>query len=217
MKLIKKISWIRALTLCCIKLNTRISIFISIIAYIAFGNKITASKIFVLFSLYDLMKLTVVEFFPLAIMFVLDAYVSVKRIQDFLLLPEIPKLMDEKLKNGRNDIGSNNHSKQEGDIHSTDKKSNMNKNLNNFDNGLIIPYEGDKLKIGKISEESEGMLRLGDGVNNSTNHKEAGLFMENVNAVWRNVNDAGVEKTTVALDKICLKVTTTTFSRTFKF
>lgn len=89
MNLIKKANWIRAVSLCCIKLNAKISIFISILAYVFFGNQITAAKIFVLFSLYDLIKLTLVEFFSLSLLSIMEAYVSICRIQDFLLLPEV--------------------------------------------------------------------------------------------------------------------------------
>ncbi|XP_077301221.1 putative multidrug resistance-associated protein lethal(2)03659 [Arctopsyche grandis] len=89
MNLIRKTTWIKAVTLCCVKLNTRISIFISIIAYIFLGNQITASKIFVLFALYDLIKLTLVEFFPMSLMNIMEAYISAHRIQEFLLLPEV--------------------------------------------------------------------------------------------------------------------------------
>lgn len=89
MGFVRKITWIKAVLLSFIKLNTRIAIFISILAYVLFGNQITAAKIFVLFSLYDLIKLSLVEFFPLAIMSVMEAKVTLKRIEEFLLLPEV--------------------------------------------------------------------------------------------------------------------------------
>lgn len=44
---------------------------------------------FVIFSYYDILKYSLVDFLPLAITFTLEAFVSVKRMQEFLLLPEI--------------------------------------------------------------------------------------------------------------------------------
>ncbi|XP_077301224.1 putative multidrug resistance-associated protein lethal(2)03659 [Arctopsyche grandis] len=108
MNFIRKITWIKAVMFCFVKLNSRISIFISILAYVLFGNKITAAKIFVLFSLYDLIKLSLVEFFPLAIMSVMEAYVSVIRIQEFLLLSEVDS-QNGQIKNEKILNNSNNH------------------------------------------------------------------------------------------------------------
>ncbi|XP_028034923.1 probable multidrug resistance-associated protein lethal(2)03659 [Bombyx mandarina] len=89
MNVIKKKSWLRAVMISCVKLNTKVAIFLSIISYITLGNELTAAKVFVIFSYYDILKYTLVDFLPLAITFTLEAYVSVKRIQEFLLLPEV--------------------------------------------------------------------------------------------------------------------------------
>ncbi|CAK1546481.1 unnamed protein product [Leptosia nina] len=89
MNVIKKMSWLRAVMISCVKLNTKVAIFISIIAFISFQNDLTAAKVFVIFSYYDMLKYTLVDFLPLAITFTLEAYVSVKRMQEFLLLPEV--------------------------------------------------------------------------------------------------------------------------------
>lgn len=105
MGFVRKMTWIRAILKSFVKLNTRIAIFISILAYVLFGNQIQAAKIFVLFSLYDLIKLSLVEFYPLAILSVLECNVAMKRIEEFLLLPEI-----ENKKN----IDSNTKSEDEG-------------------------------------------------------------------------------------------------------
>lgn len=89
MSVIRKMSWLRAVMLSCVKLNTKVAIFLSIIAYISFNNELTAAKVFVIFSYYDILKYSLVDFLPLAITFTLEAYVSIKRIQEFLLLPEV--------------------------------------------------------------------------------------------------------------------------------
>lgn len=89
MNVIKKSSWLRAVMISCVKLNTKVAIFLSIISFISFGNDLTAAKVFVIFSYYDILKYSLVDFLPLAITFTLEAYVSVQRIQEFLLLPEV--------------------------------------------------------------------------------------------------------------------------------
>ncbi|KAG6454571.1 hypothetical protein O3G_MSEX008773 [Manduca sexta] len=89
MNVIKKSSWLRAVMISCVKLNTKVAILLSIVSYISFGNALTAAKVFVIFSYYDILKYTLVDFLPLAITFTLEAYVSIKRMQEFLLLPEV--------------------------------------------------------------------------------------------------------------------------------
>lgn len=82
-------SWLRAVMISCVKLNTKVAILLSIITYISADNDLTAAKVFVIFSYYDILKYTLVDFLPLAITFTLEAYVSVTRMQEFLLLPEV--------------------------------------------------------------------------------------------------------------------------------
>ncbi|KAJ8707774.1 hypothetical protein PYW07_011451 [Mythimna separata] len=89
MNVIKKMSWLRAVMISCVKLNTKVAILLSIMSYISFGNDLTAAKVFVIFSYYEILKYSLVDFLPLAITFTLEAYVSVKRMQEFLLLPEV--------------------------------------------------------------------------------------------------------------------------------
>ncbi|XP_026734455.1 probable multidrug resistance-associated protein lethal(2)03659 isoform X2 [Trichoplusia ni] len=89
MNVIKKMSWLRAVMISCVKLNTKVAILLSIVSYISFQNDLTAAKVFVIFSYYEILKYTLVDFLPLAITFTLEAYVSVKRMQEFLLLPEV--------------------------------------------------------------------------------------------------------------------------------
>ncbi|XP_068622150.1 probable multidrug resistance-associated protein lethal(2)03659 [Battus philenor] len=89
MNVLKKMCWLRAVMISCVKLNTKVAIFISILSFIFFQNDLTAAKVFVIFYYYENLKYTLVDFLPMAIAFVLEAYVSVQRIQEFLLLPEV--------------------------------------------------------------------------------------------------------------------------------
>ncbi|CAG9794562.1 unnamed protein product [Diatraea saccharalis] len=89
MNVIKKMSWLRAVMISCVKLNTKVAIFLSIISFISFQNELTAAKVYVIFTYYEMLKYNLVDFLPLAITFTLEAYVSVKRMQEFLLLAEV--------------------------------------------------------------------------------------------------------------------------------
>ncbi|XP_028160766.1 probable multidrug resistance-associated protein lethal(2)03659 [Ostrinia furnacalis] len=89
MNIIKKMSWLRAVMISCVKLNTKVAIFLSVISFISFKNELTAAKVYVIFCYYEMLRFNLVDFLPLAITFTLEAYVSVKRMQEFLLLPEV--------------------------------------------------------------------------------------------------------------------------------
>jgi ATP-binding cassette, subfamily C (CFTR/MRP), member 4 len=177
MNIIKKMSWIKAISVCCLKLNTRISIFISIIAYILFGNKIKASNIFVLFSLYDLIKLTVVEFFPMSIMFVMDCAVSIKRIQEFLVLPELFK----------------------------NEGYSCNETKNNFEMNIRI-NKLDKYNIVEEKNSGEMSLENAMNEIKAKSDPSMGLTMKNVSCNWTSRDTDGNEKIIVALEDINLKV-----------
>ncbi|KAL4711269.1 hypothetical protein ACJJTC_019110 [Scirpophaga incertulas] len=89
MNVIKKMSWLRAVMISCVKLNTKVAIFLSIMSFTSFKNELTAAKVYVIFTYYEMLKYNLVDFLPLAITFTLEGYVSVKRMQEFLLLPEV--------------------------------------------------------------------------------------------------------------------------------
>ncbi|RVE50914.1 hypothetical protein evm_004481 [Chilo suppressalis] len=89
MDIIKKMSWLHAVMLSCVKLNTKVAIFLSIISLITFDNHLTAAKIYVALSYYDMLRLNLIDFLPLAISSTLEAKVSLNRMQEFLLLKEV--------------------------------------------------------------------------------------------------------------------------------
>ncbi|CAK1546528.1 unnamed protein product [Leptosia nina] len=94
MNVIRTLTWLYAMMFSCSKLNTQIALIISILSFIAFENVITAAKIFVVISYYESIRMYMVESFPMSITMVLESYISVKRIQEFLLLPEVEKNVD---------------------------------------------------------------------------------------------------------------------------
>lgn len=107
MNAIRGTAYLRA-TLFSFGMISRLSIFISLVTYIFLGNIITAKKVFVVFSFFNILNLSMVYFWPLALTNVAEGYISAKRIQEFLLASEKKpkalehkKIGDEKKEKGR--------------------------------------------------------------------------------------------------------------------
>uniref|UniRef100_A0A672ZTL0 Cystic fibrosis transmembrane conductance regulator n=1 Tax=Sphaeramia orbicularis TaxID=375764 RepID=A0A672ZTL0_9TELE len=88
---IMKSSYLRGLNMASFFCASKIIVFITFTLYVLLGNKMSASRVFVTVSLYTAVRLTVTLFFPCAIEKLFEARVSIRRIQEFLLLDEIPK------------------------------------------------------------------------------------------------------------------------------
>nr|CAH7729850.1 unnamed protein product [Callosobruchus chinensis] len=87
--LIRKTSFMRGVILSFIMFSTRLSIFVSILYYVLAGNKdITAEKVFVLTSFYNILRQTMTVFFPQGISQVAEAKVSIRRLNQFMLYDE---------------------------------------------------------------------------------------------------------------------------------
>ncbi|XP_037911371.1 probable multidrug resistance-associated protein lethal(2)03659 [Hermetia illucens] len=62
-----------------------VSVFISLVSYVLFGNVLTAKKVFTVSTYFNILTESLLQFWPTAITLWAQAYVSVKRIQEFLL------------------------------------------------------------------------------------------------------------------------------------
>ncbi|XP_068575379.1 ATP-binding cassette sub-family C member 4 [Cebidichthys violaceus] len=88
---IMKSSYLRGLNMASFFCASKIIVFVTFTLYVLLGNTITASRVFVTVSLYTAVRLTVTLFFPNAIEKLYEARVSIRRIQEFLILEEIVK------------------------------------------------------------------------------------------------------------------------------
>ncbi|XP_041822001.1 ATP-binding cassette sub-family C member 4-like isoform X2 [Chelmon rostratus] len=88
---IMKSSYLRGLNMASFFCASKIIVFVTFTLYVLLGNTISASRVFVTVSLYTAVRLTVTLFFPSAIEKLFESRVSIRRIQDFLLLNEIEK------------------------------------------------------------------------------------------------------------------------------
>ncbi|XP_060888186.1 ATP-binding cassette sub-family C member 4-like [Labrus mixtus] len=86
---IMKSSYLRGLNMASFFCASKIIVFVTFTLYVLLGNTITASRVFVTVSLYTAVRLTVTLFFPSAIEKLFECRVSIRRIQEFLLLDEI--------------------------------------------------------------------------------------------------------------------------------
>ncbi|KAG5877234.1 hypothetical protein JTB14_025356 [Gonioctena quinquepunctata] len=87
-KSIRTTSYMRGILLSFIMYSTRMSIFVSILAYVLSGYEITAEKVFVLTSFYNILRQTMTVFFPQGISQVAEAKVSIRRLNNFMLYDE---------------------------------------------------------------------------------------------------------------------------------
>lgn len=70
---------------------SKLILFITFTLYVLLGNTLSASRVFVTVSLYTAVQLTVTLFFPSAIEKLFESCVSVRRIEEFLVLDDITK------------------------------------------------------------------------------------------------------------------------------
>ncbi|XP_068165847.1 ATP-binding cassette sub-family C member 4-like isoform X1 [Antennarius striatus] len=84
-----KSSYLRGFNMASFFASTKIVVFVTFAVYVVLGNTITASSVFVTVSLYGTVKLTVTLFLPLGVEKLSESIVSIRRIQNFLLLEEV--------------------------------------------------------------------------------------------------------------------------------
>ena len=86
----RKAAYLRSFYLSSMILPERLTLFITIVAAVEMGQTISADAIFAIANLYHVFQLVAGIFCPMAISFAAEAFVSIKRIEEFLLQPEKP-------------------------------------------------------------------------------------------------------------------------------
>ncbi|XP_030029723.1 probable multidrug resistance-associated protein lethal(2)03659 isoform X2 [Manduca sexta] len=85
---IKMTSYIRGVIMSFIMFTSRFGIFITVLLYVTYVNRITVENVFFLTCYYNIMKQTMTLFFPQAVGQIAEMIVAVKRIRDYLLSEE---------------------------------------------------------------------------------------------------------------------------------
>uniref|UniRef100_A0A4W2FZS7 Multidrug resistance-associated protein 4 n=1 Tax=Bos indicus x Bos taurus TaxID=30522 RepID=A0A4W2FZS7_BOBOX len=89
---ILKSSYLRGMNLASFFAVSKIMIFVTFITNDLLDNLITASQVFVVVTLFEALRFSSTLYFPMAVEKVSEAIVSIRRIENFLLLDEIPQL-----------------------------------------------------------------------------------------------------------------------------
>ncbi|XP_034942803.1 multidrug resistance-associated protein 4-like isoform X2 [Chelonus insularis] len=76
-------------------ITERFTLFLTVVSFIAAGNSMTADIVFQLSSYFNILQMVMAIFFPLAIILAREAWISIKRIEEFLLLDEIKKTIED--------------------------------------------------------------------------------------------------------------------------
>uniref|UniRef100_A0A8B9VUZ1 Multidrug resistance-associated protein 4 n=1 Tax=Anas zonorhyncha TaxID=75864 RepID=A0A8B9VUZ1_9AVES len=87
--MVMKSSYLRGLNLASFFVASKITVFMTFMAYVLLGNVISASRVFVAVSLYGAVRLTVTLFFPAAVERVSEAVVSIRRIKVSHFKPQL--------------------------------------------------------------------------------------------------------------------------------
>ncbi|XP_030767940.1 multidrug resistance-associated protein 4-like isoform X2 [Sitophilus oryzae] len=88
LKILLLTSYVRGITMSFIMFTSRTGVFLSIMTYVLLDNHITAEKVFLIGSYYQIVRQTLTVFFPQGLNAIAETVVSIKRIQDFLLTDE---------------------------------------------------------------------------------------------------------------------------------
>ncbi|NXX29747.1 MRP4 protein, partial [Nicator chloris] len=102
--MIMKSSYLRGLNLASFFVASKITVFMTFMAYVLLGKVICASKVFVAVSLYGAVRLTVTLFFPAAVERVSESVISIRRIKNFLMLDEVSQFKPQLHGNNENTI-----------------------------------------------------------------------------------------------------------------
>ncbi|CAG9768689.1 unnamed protein product [Ceutorhynchus assimilis] len=86
---IRKISVIRGIMMSFNMFLNRAAIYICVLTYVLMGNTLTAQYVYVLQSLYGVLRMSVTMFFPQGLTQIAEANISVRRIKKFLLYDEV--------------------------------------------------------------------------------------------------------------------------------
>ncbi|XP_018322257.1 multidrug resistance-associated protein 4-like [Agrilus planipennis] len=88
---LRKTSYLRGILSAMSVFMERFVTFITVVSYVLLGNTITADVVFALASFYNILQMTTAIYYPLALLFLSETKVSIKRLQEFLLLEEKEK------------------------------------------------------------------------------------------------------------------------------
>ncbi|KAL0895472.1 hypothetical protein ABMA27_011590 [Loxostege sticticalis] len=103
---IKMTSYIRGIIMSFIMFSSRFGIFITVLLYVTYVNRITVENVFFLTCYYNIMKQTMTLYFPQAVGQIAEMNVAIQRIRDYLLSEECQLSERELMDPGQNTLDS---------------------------------------------------------------------------------------------------------------
>ncbi|KAG6794912.1 multidrug resistance-associated protein 4 [Apis mellifera caucasica] len=97
-------SYLRGFTLATFVFTERTTLYFTIMAYVLLGNSISADKVFSMAQYFNILQLTMAILYPMAVSAVAEASVSIKRLENFLLLKENNNIIHSQQTNGDGNI-----------------------------------------------------------------------------------------------------------------
>ena len=94
-KALTKTSYIRGLMVAMMVFTERFALYLTIITYVLLDNPLTSDKVFSIAQFYNTVQLYIVIFFPFAWSTLAEAKVSIRRLEEFLLLEENNEVLEE--------------------------------------------------------------------------------------------------------------------------
>ncbi|XP_055309579.1 probable multidrug resistance-associated protein lethal(2)03659 isoform X2 [Sitodiplosis mosellana] len=148
---------------------SRISIFLSLITFVYCGNVFTSRQVFVVTSYFNFLYDSMLYFWTVALATISECFVSMKRIEDFLLLPEDKDLYNKQQIQKQ-------QQKQQSQKSKKSKKSNGFPNVESVPDVIVNGFKKPAPKIVRIDESAQ----------------EKCVIFNNVTAMWAN-SQSGIE------------------------
>lgn len=92
-EVVKKTSYIKGLSLAIMVFTERVTLYLTLITYVLLDNRLTGDVVFSMAQLFNTIQLYMSIFYPMAISSYAEAMVSVKRLEQFLMLEENKEIM----------------------------------------------------------------------------------------------------------------------------
>lgn len=86
--MVTKTSYIRGFTVALMVFTERATLYLTVITFVLDGNRLTGDKVFSMAQFFNTIQLYMAIFFPLALAIFAEAKVSIRRLEEFLILEE---------------------------------------------------------------------------------------------------------------------------------
>ncbi|GFG28327.1 hypothetical protein Cfor_09080 [Coptotermes formosanus] len=102
-KVLTSAAYLKGLFLSTMVFSERTSLFVTLLCYSFMGHHISADKVFAMAQFYNILQLSMAIFYPQAVQLAAETKVSIKRLENFLLLEEMQNSNNRIMNNGEQD------------------------------------------------------------------------------------------------------------------